>query len=59
MKKAVLTFNVIDKKGEKVLCNMIESLDVKLSRILDRFEDLQDKEVYLNGNITIQFVEEE
>lgn len=57
-KKAVLTFTVFDKHGEKTICNMIEPLDVTLERINERLEDLM-KSYGLTGNITLQFVVED
>lgn len=58
MKKAVITLNVIDEYGEKVTCNMIESLEVTMARVCGRIEQLS-KSHKITGNITIQFVEEE
>ena len=56
--KAVLTFTVIDKQGEKTGCNMIEPLDITLARIHARVDDLL-KSFDLTGNITLQFVTED
>lgn len=56
--KAVLTLTVVDKHGEKIICNMIEPLDVTLGRINERLEDLM-KSYCLTGNITLQFVVED
>lgn len=56
--KAVLTFIVIDKHGEKTVCNMIEPLGITLARVHERMEDLL-KSFDLAGNITIQFVTED
>lgn len=57
-KKAVLTLTVLDKHGEKTVCNMIEPLDATLGRINERLEDLM-KSYCLTGNVTIQFVKED
>ena len=56
--KAVLTFTVIDKHGEKTVCNMIEPLDATLDRVHERIKDLM-KSFDLTGNITLQFVAED
>lgn len=53
--KAVLTFTVLDKHGEKTICNIIEPLDATLGRINERLEDLM-KSYCLTGNVIIQFV---
>lgn len=59
MRKAVITLNVIDKYGEKSVCNMIESLDVTFNRLDGRIEDLLRKGYSISGNIIVNFVEEE
>ena len=59
MRKAVITLNVVDKNGEKSVCNMIESLDVKFHRLDGRIEDLLRKGYSVSGNIIVNFVEEE
>lgn len=56
--KAVLTFTVIDKHGEKTVCNMIEPLDITLARVHERIDDLFQS-FDLTGNITLQFVVED
>lgn len=56
--KAVLTFTVIDKYGEKTVCNMIEPLDITLARVHERIDDLFQS-FDLTGNITLQFVVED
>ena len=56
--KAVLTFTVIDKHGEKTVCNMIEPLDITLARVHERIDDLFQS-FDLAGNITLQFVVED
>ena len=55
--KAVLTFTVIDKHGEKTVCNMIEPLDITLARVHERIDDLFQS-FDLTGNIILQFVVE-
>lgn len=57
--KAVFTFKIIDNHGEIQLCNMIEPLDKPISRVMNRIKDLESKKVYITGNITLQFVEED
>ena len=56
--KAVLTLTVVDKHGEKTICNMIEPMDATLGRINERLEDLM-KSYCLTGNIILQFVVED
>ena len=56
--KAVLTFTVIDKHGEKTVCNMIEPLDITLARVHERIDDLFQS-FDLTGNIILQFVVED
>lgn len=57
-KKAVFTFNVIDKHGEKTTCNIVEPLDATLGRIEERIENI-NQTYDLVGNITLQFVVED
>lgn len=59
MRKAVITLNVVDKNGEKAVCNMIESLDVTFNRLYGRVEDLLRKGYSISGNVIVNFVEEE
>ena len=59
MRKAVITLNVVDKNGEKSVCNMIESLEVTFNRLDGRIEDLLRKGYSVSGNIIVNFVEEE
>ena len=59
MRKAVITLNVVDKNGEKSLCNMVESLDVTFNRLDGRITDLLRKGYSISGNIIVNFVEEE
>lgn len=59
MRKAVITLNVVDKNGEKSVCNMVESLEITLNRIDGRISDLLRKGYSIYGNIIINFVEEE
>lgn len=59
MRKAVITLNVIDKYGEKSVCNMIESLDVTFNRLDGRIGDLLRKGYSVSGNVIVNFVEEE
>lgn len=51
--------NVVDKNGEKSMCNMIESLDVTFNRLDGRITDLLRKGYSISGNIIVNFVEEE
>lgn len=57
--KAVFTFKVIDKHGEKTVCNIIEPLNVTLERVCARIDDLRSKSFELAGNIVLQFVKED
>lgn len=57
--KAVFTFKVIDKHGEKTVCNIIEPLNVTLERVCARIDDLHSKSFELAGNIVLQFVKED
>lgn len=57
--KAVFTFKVIDKHGEKTVCNIIEPLNVNLERVFARIDDLCSKSFELTGNIVLQFVKED
>ena len=57
--KAVFTFTTIDKREQKTVCHLIESLDIPLSRVLERLRDFESKGFEFIGNITIVFVEEE
>lgn len=57
-KKVVVTLTMVDKYGEKTICNMIEPLDATFDTVGRRIEDLQ-KLFNLVGNITIQFVTED
>lgn len=59
MRKAVITLNVVDKNGEKSLCNMVESLEVTFNRLDGRITDLLRKGYSISGNIIVNFVEEE
>ena len=59
MRKAVITLNVVDKDGEKSVCNMIESLDVTFDKLDWRIEDLLRNGYSISGNIIVNFVEEE
>lgn len=59
MRKAVITLNVVDKNGEKSVCNMIESLDVTFNRLDGRIRDLLRKGYSVSGNVIVNFVEEE
>ena len=59
MRKAVITLNLVDKNGEKSVCNMIESLDVTFNRLYLRIEDLLRKGYSVSGNIIVNFVVEE
>lgn len=59
MRKAVITLNVVDKNGEKSLCNMVESLEVTFNRLDGRIKDLLRKGYSISGNIIVNFVEEE
>lgn len=59
MRKAVITLNVVDKNGEKSMCNMIESLEVTFNRLDGRITDLLRKGYSISGNIIVNFVEEE
>lgn len=58
MKKAVITFTVIDNHAEKTTCNIVESLDIKLGRVYERLKDIMNK-YPVCGNFILQFVEEE
>ena len=59
MRKAVITLNVVDKNGEKSLCNMVESLEVTFNRLDGRIKDLLHKGYSISGNIIVNFVEED
>jgi hypothetical protein len=59
MRKAVITLNLVDKNGEKAVCNMIESLEVTFNRLDGRITDLLRKGYSISGNIIVNFVEEE
>lgn len=59
MRKAVITLNVVDKNGEKSVCNMVESLEVTFNRLDGRITDLLRKGYSISGNIIVNFVEEE
>lgn len=59
MRKAVITLNVVDKNGDKAVCNMIESLDVTFNRLDGRVQDLLRKGYSISGNVIVNFVEEE
>lgn len=59
MRKAVITLNVVDKNGEKSVCNMIESLDVTFNRLDGRINDLLRNGYSISGNIIVNLVEEE
>lgn len=59
MRKAVITLNVVDKNGDKAVCNMIESLDVTFNRLDGRIGDLLRKGYSVSGNVIVNFVEEE
>ena len=56
MEKAVITITVIDKYGEKTICNLIHKLNEPISIINDRINDLQKKGFDITGNYIIQFV---
>lgn len=59
MRKAVITLNVVDKNGEKAVCNIIEPLYFTFNRLDGRIEDLLRKGYSISGNIIVNFVEEE
>lgn len=59
MRKAVITLNVVDKNGEKSLCNMVESLEFTFNRLDGRIKDLLHNGYSISGNIIVNFVEEE
>lgn len=59
MRKAVITLNVVDKNGEKSVCNMIESLEVTFNRLDGRINDLLRNGYSISGNIIVNFVKEE
>lgn len=56
---AVLTFPMKGKNGVTTTCNMVEGLNVPLDRINERFDDLRRKGFEPEGDIILNFVENE
>ena len=53
---AVLTFPMKSKGGKIYTCNMVEGLDVTMSRIKERFDDLERNGYEPVGDIVLNFV---
>lgn len=53
---AVLTFHTKSKDGKTYTCNMVEGLDITMSRIKERFDDLKRKGCEPAGDIVLNFV---